>query len=173
MIRKAQARDASALAAVSTEVWMNTYLREGVSPHFADYVLSKFTAQNFRDALDNPKMAIWVSENGTGIDGFVAVCSSATPPSADCSPLEITTLYVRPRQQSGGRGAALLHCALEHCRDTGGENVWLTVNVENTRAIGFYLRQGFSKIGTTYFRIGDQCYENDVMKVDIRRPVAM
>ena len=55
MIRKAQARDASALAAVSIEVWMSTYLREGVSPRFADYVLSEFTAQKFRDAIDNPE----------------------------------------------------------------------------------------------------------------------
>ncbi|CAN7279970.1 GNAT family N-acetyltransferase [Bradyrhizobium sp. LjRoot220] len=173
MIRKAHERDASALAAVSIEVWMNTYLREGVSPHFAEYVLTAFTAQNLRDAIGDSGKAIWVSENGTGIDGFVTVCSSATPPLADCSPLEITTLYVRPRQQSGGRGAALLRCALEHCRDSGGENVWLTVNAENSRAIGFYVRHGFNKIGTTYFRIGDRAYENDVLKVDIRPVVTV
>ena len=65
----------------------------------------------------------------------------------------------------------MLHCALEHCRDLGGENVWLTVNARNSRAIGFYLRHGFNKIGTTHFRIGDQAYENDVMKIDVRRPV--
>ena len=171
MIRKAQERDASALAAISIEVWLNTYLREGVSAHFADYVLSEFTAQNFRDAIGDPSKAIWVSENGTGIDGFVTVCSSATPPLADCSPLEIATLYVRPRHQSGGKGAALLQRGLEHCLGIGGENVWLTVNARNGRAIGFYLRQGFNKIGTAHFRIGDQAYENDVMKIDIRRPV--
>ncbi|MET3838276.1 GNAT family N-acetyltransferase [Bradyrhizobium sp. OAE829] len=172
MIRKANERDASTLAAVSIEVWMNTYLRMGISAHFADYILSEFTAQNLRDAIGDPGKAIWVSENGTGIDGFVTVCSSATPPLADCSPLEIKTLFVRPRQQSGGRGTALLHCALEHCRDLGGESVWLTVNARNSRAIGFYLRHGFNKIGTTHFRIGDQAYENDVMKIDVRRPVA-
>ncbi|WP_249150221.1 GNAT family N-acetyltransferase [Bradyrhizobium sp. JYMT SZCCT0180] len=132
----------------------------------------EFTAQNFRDAIGDSAKAIWVSENAAGIDGFVTVCSSATPPLADCSPLEIATLYVRPRQQSGGRGAALLQCALEHCRDLGGESVWLTVNARNSRAIGFYLKHGFNKIGTTQFRIGDQAYENNVMNIDVRRPVA-
>jgi len=73
MIRQAEEQDASSLAAVSIEVWLNTYLRDGVSPFFADYVLSEFTAQKFRDAVRDPNMAIWVSENLMGIDGFVAV----------------------------------------------------------------------------------------------------
>ena len=79
MIRKAEERDASSLAAVSIEVWVNTYLRDGVSPLFADYVLAEFTAQNFHDAIGDPDLAIWVSENRTGIDGFVKVCSTAAP----------------------------------------------------------------------------------------------
>jgi diamine N-acetyltransferase len=102
MIRKAEERDASSLAALSIEVWLNTYLRDGVSPLFADYVLSEFTAQKFRNAIGDPDLAIWVSENRMGIDGFVTVCSAATPELADCSPLEITTLYVQPRHQSSG-----------------------------------------------------------------------
>jgi ribosomal protein S18 acetylase RimI-like enzyme len=171
MIRKAQEQDASGLAAVSIEVWLTTYLRDGVSQLFADYVLSEFTARKFRDAIDDPNRAIWVSEKGIGIDGFVTVCSTATPPLPDCSPLEIMTLYVRPRLQSAGRGVALLRRALEHCSAMGGESAWLKVNAENKRAIDFYLRHGFNRIGSTYFRIADQAYENYVMKIDIRHPV--
>ena len=171
MIRKAEERDASSLAAVSVEVWVNTYLRDGVSPVFADYVLAEFTAQKFRNAIGDPDLAIWVSENRTGIDGFVKVCSTAPPPPlAGCSPLEITTLYVQPRHQSGGRGAALLRHALDHCRRMDGENVWLTVEAGNRRAIDFYLRHGFSRIGSTDFVIADRTYENHVMRADLRKP---
>jgi diamine N-acetyltransferase len=171
MIRKAEERDASSLAAVSIEVWLNTYPREGVSPLFADYVLSEFTAQKFRNSIGDPNLAIWVSENRLGIDGFVTVCSTATPPLPNCSPLEITTLYVQPRHQSGGRGVALLQCALGHCRCIGGESVWLKVNAENSRAIDFYLRHGFNKIGSTDFVIADKAYENFVMETGLRHPV--
>jgi len=169
LIRRVEQRDASSLAALSIEVWLNTYLREGVSSFLADYVLSEFAAQRFRDSIGDPNMAIWVSENRIGIDGFVAVCSMATPPLADCSPLEITTLYVQPRHQASGRGVALLQRALDHCRSIGGETVWLKVNAENGRAIDFYLRHGFSKIGSTDFVIGDRAYKNFVMKADLLR----
>jgi len=168
MIRKAEERDASSLAAVSIEVWVNTYLRDGVSPLFADYVLAEFTAQRFRNAIGDPDLAIFVSENRTGIDGFVKVCSTAAPPLAGCSPLEITTLYVQPRHQSAGRGGALLRHALDHCRRIGGESAWLKVEAENRRAIDFYLRHDFTRIGSTDFVIADQAYENYVMRADLR-----
>jgi diamine N-acetyltransferase len=171
MIRRAEERDASSLAAVSIEVWVNTYLRDGVSPAFADYVLAEFTAQKFRNAIGDPDRSIWVSENRTGIDGFVTVCSTAAPPQADCSPLEITTLYVQPRHQSGGTGSALLRHALDRCRRMGGESVWLTVEAQNRRAIDFYLRHGFTRIGSTDFVIADQAFENYVMRADLRNPL--
>src|SRR5687768_15849656 len=100
MIRKVEERDASSLAALSIEVWLNTYLRDGVSPLVADYVLAEFTAQKFRNSAGDPNLAIWVSENRMGIDGYVTVCSAAPPPLPNCSPLEVTTLYVQPRHQS-------------------------------------------------------------------------
>jgi len=53
------------------------YLRDGVSPVFGT-MSCKFTAQKFRNAIRNPDLATWVSENRTGIDGFVTVCSTAT-----------------------------------------------------------------------------------------------
>lgn len=168
MIRKAEEQDASSLAAVSIEVWLNTYLRNGVSAFFADYVLAEFTAQKFRSGIGDPELAIFVSENQIGIDGFVTVCSTATPPLAGCSPLQIKTLYVQPRHQSGGRGGALLRRALEHCRSLGGDSVWLTVAAENRRAIGFYLRYGFHKVGTADFVIADQAYETHVMRMELR-----
>ena len=105
---------------MSIEVWVNTYLRDGVGQVFADYVLAEFTAQKFCSAIGDPDHSIFVSENRTGIDGFVTVCSTAAPPLADCSRLEITTLYVQPRHQSGGRGGALLRHALDHCRHYRG-----------------------------------------------------
>src|SRR4051794_1170643 len=47
MMRRAREQDASGLAAVSIEVWLNTYLRDGVSQLFADYVLSEFRRRSF------------------------------------------------------------------------------------------------------------------------------
>ena len=44
-VRAARAEDASSLAALSIEVWLGTYLKQGISAHFADYVLETLTAE--------------------------------------------------------------------------------------------------------------------------------
>ena len=156
-IRSAEITDASSLAAISIEVWLGTYLREGVNAFFADYVLAEFTTAKFETILNDPAETIWVSENVIGIDGFVRVTSGKAAPVAGCSDVELTTLYVQGRHQGKGIGLALLKQAL-----TLGDP-WLTTNMENEPAIAFYLAQGFAIVGETHFKVQDEAYLNHVI----------
>lgn len=61
-VRLAQKGDASSLAAISIEVWIGTYIREGVTAFFADYALCEFTTAKFEGILDDPDEMIRVSE---------------------------------------------------------------------------------------------------------------
>jgi ribosomal protein S18 acetylase RimI-like enzyme len=54
---------------------------------------------------------------------------------------------------------------------SAAKNAWLKVEAENRRAIDFYLRHGFTRIGSTDFVIADQAYENYVMRTNLRQPV--
>ena len=156
-IRAAEITDASSLAAISVEVWLGTYLREGVNAFFADYVLEEFTTAKFETILSDPSEAIWVSENMTGIDGFMRVTNGKAAPVAGCSDVELTTLYVQGRHQGKGIGLALLKQAL-----TLGD-LWLTTNAENEPAIAFYLAQGFAIVGEAHFKIQNEAYLNHVI----------
>ncbi len=79
-IRKASKDDASSLAALSIEVWIGTYLRNGVSKFFADYALSTFTTQIFEAFIDDENEIVLVSDNSDGIDGFVRVTLESPAP---------------------------------------------------------------------------------------------
>lgn len=170
MIRTARFEDASSLAAIGIEVWLNTYIRDGVSAFFADYALEHFTTSRFEEALSKKGNFILVSENKVGLDGFVHITLDTPAPVPDCSDLEIAKLYVQPRHQGSGAGGRLLQAALQLCADTGRPDVWLAVNAENQRATEFYLRKGFSKAGETSFQIDDQSYPNHVLRYDLTRP---
>ncbi len=102
-IRLATMEDASSLAAISLEVWLSTYIQDGVNAFFADYVLDHFTADHFCEILSSKHETIWVSQNIVGIDGFIRLSSQSTPPSDSCSNLEIASLYVQPRHQKNWR----------------------------------------------------------------------
>lgn len=169
MIRPATPDDASSLAAISLEVWFNTYVRDGVNAFFADYALAEFTTSRFRDILARDTETIWVSQNAVGIDGFLRMSSNSPAPVDASSDLEITTLYVQPRHHGRGVGKRLLETGLQHCRDAGQTSTWLAVNAENARATAFYLANGFEMVGQTHFRIGDQAYLNHVLRLWLDR----
>ncbi|GHC71663.1 hypothetical protein GCM10010136_19080 [Limoniibacter endophyticus] len=105
-IRHATRADASSLAAVSIEVWLNTYIRKGVNAHYADYALQQFTSENFQAALSRQTERYLVSENEEGIDGYVCVSMHSPSPVDPLSQVEIGTLYVQPSHQGGGVGKA-------------------------------------------------------------------
>lgn len=168
-LRVARPSDAPILAAISVEVWLGTYIRRGVNAFFAEYALNEFTSDKFAALLETPNEHFIVSENEDGLDGFIHISNGKTAPVANCSPMEISTLYVQPRHHGRGVGGALLDQALEYARAANSPSVWLTTNSENTPAIAFYLAQGFKKVGTTHFRIQDQAYLNDVFKCTVSR----
>lgn len=161
-LRRAKASDASSLAALSLEVWIGTYLRQGISAHFADHVLADFTTARMLDRIKDERQTLIVSQNRDGIDGYIRLLRDRPDPVAGDHQTEVATLYVQPRHHGRGLGRALLHAGMEAAREDGASSLWLSTNSENTPAIAFYLAQGFSRIGTSDFRIDDQAYQNDV-----------
>jgi ribosomal protein S18 acetylase RimI-like enzyme len=164
-LRLAVAEDASSIAAISIEVWIGTYLKAGVRGFFADYALEEFTTARMLALIEDPEQHIVVSQNAEGIDGFIRVSAKSAAPVPGCSEMEIATFYIQPRHHGKGIGQRLLAAALAHCRASGAVSVWLTTNAENHPAIGFYLAQGFEKIGETEFQIDDQGYLNNVYRL--------
>jgi len=162
MIRLACPLDAPSIAALSIEVWIGAYLREGINPFFAKYVLTEFTVANIAAVLADPSEHVLVSDNVNGIDGFIRLTRAAVAPVEGCSDTEITTLYVQPRHHGKGVGKALLKAGYDWCRDQGICAVWLATNAENTPAINFYLAQGFAHVGHTHFRLQEEAYLNNV-----------
>ncbi len=162
VLRKAQKSDAPGIAAISIEVWVGTYLKRGVSPFFAQYVLNEFTASNSEKFIADPRHLSLVSEGEEGLDGFIRVSSGSAAPVGGCSDMEIATFYVQPRHHGKGIGKMLLEAAIEHCRERGAVSVWLTTNAENDPAIAFYLKRGFQQVGQSHFRIGNEGYLNNV-----------
>ncbi len=161
-VRPAQESDASSIAAISIEVWVGTYLKRGVSAHFADYALATFTTSNIQTLIADPTQIMLVSENAEGIDGYIRVSHGCKAPVAQGGDVEIATLYVQPRHHGTGIGKRLLWAALRHCSERKIDVVWLATNAENTPAIAFYIAQGFQHIGETQFRIDDEAYLNNV-----------
>ena len=60
----------------------------------------------------------------------------------------IITLDVREEDRGTGVGKALLEATIEKMKRSGASETTLEVDVENTKAIGFYERLGFERRGS-------------------------
>jgi tRNA (guanine37-N1)-methyltransferase len=67
---------------------------------------------------------------------------------------ELSKLYVLPDRRGGGIAAQLMAHSLAAARDAGAVGVWLGVNQLNARAIRFYEKSGFARVGEKRFRVG-------------------
>ena len=67
---------------------------------------------------------------------------------------ELSKCYVHPEHHGLGAAAELMQASLAAAAASGATGVWLGVNTQNARAIRFYEKSGFRKVGTKSFRLG-------------------
>jgi ribosomal protein S18 acetylase RimI-like enzyme len=132
-VRLAVADDAQPLVAVATASGLRTSIAE------------------FDAMLADPANTLYVAIDEATTDGpvgFLALREHAPP---DCvqarRPLQLWRLYVRPEFHGHGVARTLTGRALVHAHARGHDVVWLGVDPDNERAIGFYRKCGFRHSG--------------------------
>jgi|JI6StandDraft_1071083.scaffolds.fasta_scaffold42680_4 ribosomal protein S18 acetylase RimI-like enzyme len=163
LIREGAPADAEKLTALAIQVWLHTYATDGISSTISRYVLSEFTPERFAALLASTSVVVLVAEVNAGLVGCAVVRAGESCPEATGSTVELATLYVQEHFAGIGVGSALLARAETLAAQRAGKPLWLTVNVKNSRAIAFYTKHGYSKIGVTYFRLGGESHENHVL----------
>lgn len=159
MIRQAQKRDCINLAALSLQVWLQTYATGGLRLKISQYALSTFTELHFLEILHNKSCDIWVYIKEDHLVGFVAVnLASHFNNNDNANGFEVTTLYVSEHFQGQGIGRQLL----DKVKEQYGLSFWLSTWIHNFKAINFYNNLNFSLIGQLNFNIDGELHENHV-----------
>ena len=162
-IRSGRSEDADRLAVLATQVWLHTYATGGVTADIAEYVLRELTPERYLAVLGDPTCQVLVAASGESLVGLAVVKFGVPCPAGDYSSVELQTLYVQEHFVGCGAGKSLLRAAQTEARQRSNGVLWLTVNAKNARAVAFYAHQGYTKVGTTYFVLGEGRHENHVL----------
>ena len=175
IIRSANDKDATILAALAIQVWLHTYAEEGLDHAIADYVLTEFTPQKFSEILQDDTMRVLIAESDDHVVAY-AVLDLASPcpcvsPSNAALEIELDTLYVQEYFAGLGIGRALINRAIKLIQaEKGHANFWLMAYYQNENALAFYRKLGLLEIGTTYFEMGDERHKNLVFAYQPESP---
>lgn len=159
MISFATSSDCYNLSCLSTQVWLETYAKEGITEEHSEYVLSNLTPQVFESLLDSVEHRVIVAKNNRSLVGL-AVINLASQFNSQSHGFEIERLYIHPSFRQCGYGRSLLAFISKEV----GETFWLYTWVENASNT-FYERLGFQKIGEHSFYFDEQEVENNVYAV--------
>jgi diamine N-acetyltransferase len=162
IIRAGRVDDAACIAVLATQVWLHTYATKGISAEISHYTRNQLIPETYLSLLNDPLARLWVAELDGYLIGFMVVKFGVPCPVRSSASAELQTLYVQEHFVGQGVGRQLLWVAEEMARSQSDMPLWLTVNAENVRAVGFYEHHGYTQQGTSDFILGHQRHKNDV-----------
>lgn len=154
-IRRATPADAERVADLARRCFTETFGHLYPPEDLAYFLAVSYTPDTQREALEDPRCAIWLLEDGDEAIGHVYVGPCGLPhPDADEAHGEIKRLYILQRAHNGGWGAKLMQSAMDWLLREGPRTLWVGVWSENFGAQRFYARYGFEKAGEYLFPVG-------------------
>ena len=163
-IRRATLDDCAHLAEIGRETFADSFGADNTPEDMAAYLSGAFGAERQRVELAEPDSAFLLLEAGGTTAGYARIRRVPAPASVPYHrPMEIVRFYARKAWIGKGVGARLMQACLDAARDEGCDGTWLAVWDRNARAIAFYEKCGFRRVGTQSFRLGADLQRDLVM----------
>ena len=164
-VRGLQASDAPAYSAFAERLFRETYV-DGYAPADIDeYVASSFSPERQAAEINERGGRVLVVEDEVnGLLAFAHLRQTPPPPAlAGRLAVEISRFYVDRPWHGRGIARVLMSACVAEARSRGADALWLLVYQDNARAIAFYEKSGFRKVGTSEFRLGSRVDQDWLM----------
>jgi diamine N-acetyltransferase len=163
-IRRANSGDANAIAGLSARTFISAYHGMLHEEALQEFVLSAFSLEKIREELDFSGSQFLLAYEGEKPIGY-AFLRVAGPPAGlmGSEPVELARIYLEEDVTGRGYGTILMDACLDLARQAGHDILWLGVWEQNERAIRFYEKMGFVRVGTLPFMFGDDLHTDLVM----------
>ena len=162
LVRPATLADAPALSHLATSTFRDAFAHENTPEDMARYVAEAFTPERQAAEITDPTGIVLVAESRDGDDadaqlvGYVHLVSGPAPAAVQGpAPLELKRLYVGRAWHGQGVAQSLMNAAIDAARARGARTLWLGVWERNPRAVAFYAKYGFARVGEHTFVLGD------------------
>ncbi|MBX7444101.1 MULTISPECIES: GNAT family N-acetyltransferase [unclassified Arthrobacter] len=169
-IRKATADDAGPLAELAAVTFPLACPPSSSPADIAAHLANTLSEKHFQRYLADPETTVLVIDADGRLNGYSLLVNRAAADPDVLSALtlqpsvELSKCYVHPDYHGLGAAAELMHASLRAAAAAGGAAAWLGVNSQNARAIRFYEKSGFRKVGTKSFQLGSTVEHDFVLE---------
>jgi len=164
-VRAGRPRDAAALAELGARTFREAYAEHTPTDDLEAYIAAHYSPAAQAEELEADDRAVFVAERAGASIGFALLGEREAAPACVPGerPIQLERIYVARDVWRTGAGTALLNACLVEARRRGADTLWLTAWSENARALAFYRRHGFTRVGTHPFRLGTLVFLDPVL----------
>lgn len=163
-LRYGAASDNTLLAALGAETFRDTFAEQNTAEDMEAYLSASFSPEKQAAELSDPNSRFLIIEAEGQIAGFAHIYFGSTSEGVKAQkPMEIIRIYARKAWIGKGIGTQLMQACLDEAQQAGCDEVWLSVWEKNPRAIAFYQKWGFEKVGTHIFQVGSDPQHDFIM----------
>jgi diamine N-acetyltransferase len=171
LIRPATLDDVAILCRLGATTFRETYRPISDPREVDEYADEHFTPDRVAAWFSRPRTRTLLAWLGAAPVGYAHVCDAEVPACvADRNAVELSRLYLLASAQGAGVGGALIAAALGEIAALGGRTVWLGAYDRNVKALAFYARRGFVRVGTHDFEFGGQVHADLVLTRPVTAP---
>ena len=159
-IRPAAIGDAVALSRLAATTFRETFEGQNAPEDMARYLAEAFTPEQQAAEIADQAGTVLLAEHhaesgGAELIGYAHLIAGPIPEAVrGPDPLEIKRIYVARAWHGRGVAQALMEAAIEAARARGARTLWLGVWERNPRAVAFYAKYGFTRVGEHAFVLG-------------------
>lgn len=128
---------------------------------YLDKAFSVETTKKELEDHNNVYFIIYRNYLPVGYTKLVLNATSEFITNTNCCRLE--RIYVLDEFITQKFGLELFKKTIEKAKELNFDIMWLSVYIKNIRAIKFYEKNGFEKVGSISFKISKQGYENPIL----------
>jgi len=151
-INKATIKDAKVLSKLSIAAFLPAHGHSASKEVIDNYISANFSAENFIKELANSDFQYHLIYYKEELAGFSKVIfNSQNQFIKDTNATKMERLYLLEKFYNLGLGKELLNFNIQLAEKNKQAGIWVFVWIENTKAIGFYKKRGFKKVGNSDF----------------------
>jgi diamine N-acetyltransferase len=164
--RNAAPSDAHALAELGRRSFVETFGHLYSAEDLTAF-LDNHSEESWAQELSDPAFAVRIGETGGKAVAYAKIGPPKLPFEPRGTAVELRQFYLLSGWHGTGASREMMSWVIDEARRRGGDDLYLSVFIDNARARAFYAKYGFVEEGRYAFMGGDQADEDIVMRLSL------
>jgi len=165
-IRYANENDSSLLADLGRKTFYDSFIDGNTEEDIALYLTEHYSSEIQSSEIADTNTIFLIAEINEIAVGYTKLkAQSSNEGVTATNPIELQRIYSIKEYIGKGVGAELMKASISEAKEKGFNSIWLGVWEKNERAIKFYERWGFKKVGEKNFTLGNDTQNDFTMEL--------